>query len=96
MKIFILFSMIFCHIVDDFYLQGCLAKFKQKKWWQENYPNELYRNDWIISLLIHAFSWTFMIMLPTMAWTLMDISIGYLLAHCSVSPCFSISDSYWH
>lgn len=29
-KIFILFTMIFCHIVDDYYLQGWLASAKQK------------------------------------------------------------------
>lgn len=30
-KIFILALMIFCHIVDDYYLQGILAQMKQKK-----------------------------------------------------------------
>lgn len=29
--IFILFCMIFCHIIDDYYLQGWLASAKQKK-----------------------------------------------------------------
>ena len=38
MKYIILIIMIFLHIVDDFYLQGVLAKFKQKDWWKENYP----------------------------------------------------------
>lgn len=29
-KIFILFTMIFCHVVDDYYLQGWLASAKKK------------------------------------------------------------------
>lgn len=66
MNIIALFSMIFLHIVDDYYLQGALAKFKQKSWWEENYPDELYKHDYIISLLLHAFSWTFMVMIPVM------------------------------
>lgn len=62
--IFLLISMIFLHIVDDYYLQGKLALFKQKKWWQENYPKELYKNDYLMALFFHSFSWSFMIMLP--------------------------------
>lgn len=63
--ILILFAMIFCHIVDDYYLQGILASMKQKAWWrkQEGY-NENYKHDYIIALIMHAFSWAFMIMLP--------------------------------
>lgn len=37
-SIFLLLLMIFCHIVDDYYLQGWLASAKQKKWWEENAP----------------------------------------------------------
>ena len=65
MKIFILLAMIFCHIVDDYYLQGILASMKQKSWWQksESY-SEKYRYDYVMALIEHAFSWTFMVMLP--------------------------------
>ena len=70
--IFILICMIFCHIVDDYYLQGWLASAKQKEWWQKNCPQDLYKYDYIIALLMHAFSWTFSVMLiPTIiaeAW----------------------------
>ena len=62
--IFILLSMIFCHIIDDYYLQGWLASAKQKKWWVQNAPNKLYRFDYIMALACHSFSWAFMIMLP--------------------------------
>lgn len=64
-NIFIFLLMIFCHIVDDYYLQACwLSSGKQKIWWQENAPNKLYRYDYIWALLMHSFSWAFMIMLP--------------------------------
>lgn len=64
-EILILFAMIFCHIVDDYYLQGILASMKQKSWWekQESY-SYLYQHDYIVALIMHAFSWAFMIMLP--------------------------------
>lgn len=62
--IFIVLWMIFFHIVDDYYLQGWLASAKQKSWWDKNAPQELYANDYIWALLMHSFSWSFMIMLP--------------------------------
>lgn len=64
MKLFILFSMFFMHIVDDYYLQGILAKMKQKKWWKENTNDNRYRYDYIIALLMHAFSWAFLTLIP--------------------------------
>lgn len=63
-NVFIILAMIFCHIVDDYYLQGCLASMKQKKWWQENAPQKLYKYDYIVALIMHSMSWSFMIMLP--------------------------------
>lgn len=60
----IFLTMIFFHIVDDYYLQGILAQMKQKKFWKEQAPDELYKYDYIWALIMHAFSWTFMIMLP--------------------------------
>lgn len=64
-KIFILLFMIMMHIVDDYYLQGILASMKQKSWWkkQSNYKDK-YSNDYLIALMMHAFSWAFCIMLP--------------------------------
>lgn len=63
-KSFIVLLMIFCHIVDDYYLQGWLSSAKQKEWWQKNAPQKLYENDYIWALMMHSFSWSFMIMLP--------------------------------
>ena len=65
-KVFILISMIFCHIVDDYYSQGILASMKQKDWWKNNSPDKLYKYDYLMALFMHSFSWAFMIMIvPT-------------------------------
>lgn len=64
MEFTLLLFMIFCHIVDDYYLQGWLANAKQKSYWENS--SQLYKNDYKMVLFIHSFSWTFMIMLPTM------------------------------
>lgn len=60
----LLLFMIFFHIVDDYYLQGILAKMKQREWWQRNAPGGLYEHDYVMALIMHGFSWAFMIMLP--------------------------------
>ena len=62
--IFTLLLMIFLHIVDDYYLQGWLAKGKQRDWWVKNAPDSMYKNDYLWCLLMHSFSWTFMVMFP--------------------------------
>lgn len=65
-KLIILVTMIFCHIVDDYYLQGWLASAKQKSWGVQNAPDKLYKYDYIAALFMQSFSWTFMVMLvPT-------------------------------
>ena len=74
---FTLLSMIFCHIVDDYYLQGKLASFKQISWWEKNAPNEMYKHDYIVALMMHSFSWAFMIMLPVAVSQRFDIVAGF-------------------
>ena len=74
--IFIALSMMFCHIVDDYYLQGCLANLKQKNWWKKNASDEMYRNDYKMALFCHSFSWSFMIMLPLMIAS--SFALGWL------------------
>jgi hypothetical protein len=71
--------MIFAHIVDDFYLQGILIKMKQKQWWEENAPNTLYKHDYIIALIIHAISWSCMIMAPAILFKLPTIKLGMII-----------------
>ena len=84
MEIFILITMIFCHIVDDYYLQGWLAQAKQRNWWKKNAPDELYKNDYKMALTEHAFSWSFMICLPIMAYLLWtgNATWIYILIFC--------------
>ena len=63
--LFILLLMIFLHILDDFVLQApCLSNLKQQKFWQENAPDKKYKYDYVWALIVHSFSWSFMIMLP--------------------------------
>lgn len=75
---FIVLLMIFCHIVDDYYLQGWLASAKQKQYWKENAPDKMYKHDYIWALIMHSFSWAFMIMLP-IAYTMnFNISMEFV------------------
>lgn len=78
----ILLSMLFCHIVDDYYLQGWLASAKQKKYWQElpNYT-DMYKHDYIVALLMHSMSWAFMIMLPIAIVNRFDVSVGFFVLY---------------
>lgn len=63
--IYTILLMIFLHIVDDYYLQkGWMSEAKQKKYWEDNAPDKMYKFDYIWVLLMHSFSWSFMIMLP--------------------------------
>lgn len=80
MNLFILLSMIFCHIVDDYYLQGWLASAKQKKYWRDNAPQKMYKYDYIVALIMHSMSWAFMIMLPIALTVSFDVSISFIVA----------------
>lgn len=68
--ILLLIGMLFFHIVDDYYLQGFLATAKQKSWWEKNYPDEMYKYDYIMALIEHAFSWTVMIHIPAVFYVI--------------------------
>lgn len=76
----LLIAMIFFHIIDDFYLQGWLASAKQKEWWEKNAPDPLYKNDYIMALVMHGFSWSCMIHIP-------------LIIHSYV--CYGTNESIW-
>jgi len=77
---FLLLLMIFLHIVDDYYLQGILASMKQKEWWNKAAPEKMYRYDYIVALIMHGFSWSFMIMLPIAISMEFQCSIGFIFA----------------
>lgn len=74
---FTLFAMIFCHIVDDYYLQGLLALMKQKSWWEQNASDKLYKYDYIMALIMHSLSWAFMIMLPLAIFNKFEVNVLY-------------------
>lgn len=91
-ELVLLLSMIFLHIVDDFYLQGILASLKQKSWWKESYPDKMYRYDYITALILHSFSWTFMVNIPVIVYSydvincylFLALFIINMLIHCVV------------
>lgn len=63
-KLILLAIMFFCHIADDYYLQGILSQMKQREWWRRNAHGKLYRNDYMMALFEHAFSWSFVMSMP--------------------------------
>lgn len=89
---FILLLMIFLHICDDYYLQGILANLKQKKWWIEHAPEPLYAHDHIVALLMHAFSWTFMIMLPIAFIIGFQVTLPFFIVFCTNVAIHAITD----
>lgn len=78
-------AMIFMHILDDFCLQGILASMKQKEWWEKQEEHRaLYRNDYVVALIMHSFSWTFMIMLPiaiSLQWNITGKFLCFFIAN---------------
>lgn len=68
-NILLLIFMLFFHIIDDYYLQGILSSMKQKSWWKQHADNPLYKKDYVMALIEHAFSWTVMINIPTIMYS---------------------------
>lgn len=88
---FVFLAMIFCHIVDDYYLQGWLASAKQKEWWKENAPQRMYRFDYLMALAMHGLGWSFMMMLPVAVYYGFNVSTAFVwmfacnaILHCLV------------
>ena len=90
---FTILLMIFCHIVDDYYLQGWLASAKQKKYWEENAPAKLYRFDYIWALIMHSFSWTFMIMLPIAFTMSFQVNVLFVVVFVANMIVHAITDN---
>lgn len=64
-KLVLFVVMLEAHIIVDFHMQGLLAKLKQvSEWLKHPEYGEMYKNDWAIAMWLHAFEWTFVIMLP--------------------------------
>ena len=68
----LLVFMLLAHLVDDYYLQGWLSSAKQKKWWEKNAPDKLYKFDYIMALFCHTLSWSIMIFLPILIYSLIN------------------------
>ena len=80
MTLLVLTAMLFCHIIDDYVLQGWLATGKQRDWWKTNAPDRLYKYDYIMALAEHAFSWTCAIHIPVLvyAYLFQDFKAVYI------------------
>lgn len=90
MEIFIVLAMIFCHIFDDYKLQqGVLANLKQRSFWEQNAPDELYKYDYIMGLVMHSMSWSFMIMLPIAIYMGFNVSLSFLIGF-SINACIHL------
>ena len=78
--------MIFLHIVDDFKLQqGLLANLKQKNWWRNHQEyKDVYKYDYIPALALHAFSWSFMVMLPIAVALHFDLGYWFIAYLCNM------------
>ena len=77
---FTVLAMIFCHVIDDYGLQGILAQLKQKSYWRKDRQYKpLYRYDYICALIMHSFSWSFMIMLPIALRMNFNIGVDFLI-----------------
>jgi hypothetical protein len=85
--------MIFFHIVDDYYLQGWLASAKQKSYWEANAPDEMYKNDYIWALIMHSFSWVFMIMLPLAHFYSFSIGLPFVIIFLINVVCHAYTDN---
>jgi hypothetical protein len=66
------------HVLDDYVLQApCLCNLKQKSFWEKTAPEEQYKKDYIVALIMHALSWSFMIMLPCALALSFNVGFGF-------------------
>lgn len=81
MSLFAILSMVFLHIIDDFFIQSCgfLAMGKQRGWWEKNAPDPLYKHDYIMALIMHSLSWSFSIMIPVAYSLHFDVGALFLI-----------------
>lgn len=63
LKIFVLWLMIFMHIIGDWILQtDKMADLKQKKTWEKF--GTRYKYDYMVVLILHSLCWSFCIIAP--------------------------------
>ena len=90
--LFVILLMIFCHVIADYNLQGWLASAKQKSYWEQNAPEKLYKYDYIMALIMHSISWTFMVMLPIAYIQKFNVDILFLILFIGNTIIHSIVD----
>lgn len=68
--IFIFISMLYFHIIGDWLLQNKeMNTLKYSSWWKQNNGFDLYRNDYLMVILIHSIIWSIGIFLPIIIFT---------------------------
>lgn len=77
--LFVILLMVFLHVVADYNLQGWLASAKQKSYWEQSASDKMYERDYIMALIMHSISWTFMIMLPIAYIQQFNVGIMFLV-----------------
>ena len=93
MEKFLYLAMFFCHVIDDYKLQaGVLNNLKCKSWWEENAPDKKYRNDYLMGLIMHGMSWSFMIMLPVAIFYRFNVPTPFVFAWAINASVHSIID----
>lgn len=71
--IFLLISMLWCHMVGDWILQPDIMKNgKCKSWWEKNYPDKLYKNDYMSILFTHSLLWSITTHIPIIVMYLLN------------------------
>jgi hypothetical protein len=69
--------MILLHVIEDFHMQGIMARMKQREFWRE-YP-EMYAHDWIPVILLHGMEWATVVALPCILASWFDVSAWFVL-----------------
>ena len=73
-----LLSMIFCHLIADYNLQGIMANLKQKIWWEQKGYRGHYEKDYICALIEHSFIWTFCVFIPVFVLIYKNVIVSNL------------------
>lgn len=86
-KFLFLLLMFFSHLIADYNLQGILANFKQRSWWNMKFSakttQEQYPYDYITALIEHSFMWSVCIMIPLMVSAFLSPYNSHLFVYLS-------------
>lgn len=86
-KFLLLLLMFFSHLIADYNLQGILADFKQRLWWNLKYSKEFvqehYPVDYITALIEHSFMWSVCIMIPLLVSAFLSPYNSHLFVYFS-------------